>query len=238
MAESRVIPWKTILVEAVAIVVSILLAFAIDAWWAEKKEHDVEHVALLALRSDFKASREQMSEVLLSLESARTDYAHFQSATNAELVAIDPDRIRKFLTALVKNHTFDPVAATLDALVNDGRMGLISDARLLAHLSNWRRSLDNINDISSELRAESVRVRRAMEPHGGPFYRWRRGFDDPEVLHMADGETMANLRRDAEFMGVTKSHQYALGVYLVHLHYLAEDLDSIVTLLDQIATDR
>ena len=74
MAKARVTPWKTIIVEAVAIVVSILLAFAIDAWWAEKKEQDVEHVALLALRSDFVASREQMSQVLLSLGSARTDF--------------------------------------------------------------------------------------------------------------------------------------------------------------------
>lgn len=237
MAESRVIPWKTIIVEAVAIVVSILLAFAIDAWWAEKKEHDVEHVALLALHSDFIASREQMSEVLLSLETARTDYARFQSVTDAELVEIEPREIRKILTALVKNHTFDPVTATLDALANDGRLGLISDTHLLAQLSNWRSSLDNIRDISSELRAESVRVRRAMEPHGGPFFRWRRGLADLEVLPRADGETMANLRRDANFMGVTKSHQYALGVYLAHLYYLAENLDSIVTSLDQVTSN-
>ncbi len=42
MAESRIIPWITITVEAVAIVLSILMAFAIDAWWVEKKENDVE----------------------------------------------------------------------------------------------------------------------------------------------------------------------------------------------------
>ena len=94
MAESRIIPWITITVEAVAIVLSILMAFAIDAWWAEKKENDVEQVALLALSSDFMASREQLAGVLLSLESARTDFAHFQSVTTAELVEIDPDAIR------------------------------------------------------------------------------------------------------------------------------------------------
>jgi hypothetical protein len=38
MADSRIIPWTTIAVEAVAIVLSILLAFAIDAWWTEKGE--------------------------------------------------------------------------------------------------------------------------------------------------------------------------------------------------------
>lgn len=233
MAESRIVPWKTIIVEAVAIVMSILMAFAIDAWWAEKKEKDVEHVALLALRSDFMASREQLARVLLSLESARTDFAYFQSVATAELVEIDPNTVRKFLTALVKNHTFDPVTATLDALINDGRLGLISDVQLLAQLSNWRRSMDNIEDISFELRAESVRVRRAMERHGGPFVRWRRSMDDLEVLQRADGKTMENLRLDLGFMGTARSHQYALGVYLVELNYLARTLDSIVMMLDQ-----
>ena len=238
MAEPRIIPWMTVTVEAVAIVLSILLAFAIDAWWAEKKENDVEQVALLALRSDFMASRKQLAEVLLSLESARTDFVHFQSVTTAELVDIDPDTIRKFLTALAKNHTFDPVTATLDALVNDGRLGLISDAQLLAQLSNWRRGLDNIEDVSFELRAESVRVRRAMERHGGPFIRWQRSMNDLEVLQRADGETMANLRRDVDFIGTARSHQYALSAYLYLLHRLAETLDSIVALLDQITTSR
>ena len=238
MTESRTIPWKTITVEAAAIVVSILLAFAIDAWWAEKKDSDVERVALLALRSDFMASREQLGWVLRSLESARTDYARFQSITTAELIEIDPGGNRSFLTALVKNHTFDPVTATLDALANDGRLGLISDAQLLAQLSYWQRKLDNIEDISFELRAESVRVRRAMERHGGPFVRWRRGQDDLAVLQSADGETMANLRRDEDFMGTTRSHQYALATYLHELHKLTETLDSIVTLLDQTTTAR
>ena len=234
MTESRSIPWKTISVEAVAIVVSILLAFAIDAWWAEKKEGDVERAALIALHSDFVASREQLTFVLLSLETARTGFTRFQSSTAAELIESDPRAIRNFLTALAKNHTFDPVTATLDALVNDGRLGLISDVHLLAQLSYWQRRVDNIADISFELRAESVRVRRAMERHGGPFARWRRGQDDPVVLPLADGTALANMRQDEEFMGTARSHQYALAVYVNELHKLAETIDDIVTALEEV----
>jgi len=238
MAESRRIPWITISVEAVAVVMSILLAFAIDAWWAEKKENEVEHVALLALRDDFLASREQLAMVIQSLEAARTDYALFKSATVAELIEHDRDTNRQFLTALVKNHTFDPVSATLDALANDGRLALISDAKLLAQLSHWQRTLDNVEDIGFELRAESVRVRRAMEQHGGPFARWRQRVDAPKVLGQVDGETMASMRSDADFMGTTVSHQYALNIYLNSLQNLATTLDSIVTSLDQAVTAR
>ncbi len=238
MSEPRSIPWISIAVEAAAIVLSILLAFAIDAWWTEKKEGDVEHVAIQALRSDFIASREQMAVVLGSLESARVHFASFQSATPAELAEIDPDAIQPILSGLTKNHTFDPVSATLDALANDGRLGLISNPQLLRQLSNWRTELDNIEDISFELRAESVLVRRAMEKHGGPFMRWRRGPDDIEILQRADGETLANMWRDADFMGTARSHQYALVVYLGELRQLAKTIDTTVVSLDQIIAKR
>lgn len=72
MTEPRRIPWESIAVEAAAIVVSILLAFAIDAWWTEKKESEVEHVALQALRADFVSSQEQLAVVL------RSGYGHFR----------------------------------------------------------------------------------------------------------------------------------------------------------------
>jgi hypothetical protein len=236
MTDSRIIPWKTIAVEAVAIVLSILLAFAIDAWWTEKKESEVEYFALLALRDDFIASSEQMERVILSLESAQSDFSRFKLSTATELSESDLDTNRRFLTALVKNHTFDPVSTTLDALSNDGRLGLLSDAQLLQLLSRWHRELDNIDDISFELRAESVRVRRAMERHGGPFSRWLQRADQPDVLNEADGDTMASLWRDAEFMGTAMSHQYALAIYLHSLRQLADTLDSISVMLEQITT--
>jgi hypothetical protein len=40
IAEIRTVPWKHIAVEAAAIVASILLAFAIDAWWDARAEHN------------------------------------------------------------------------------------------------------------------------------------------------------------------------------------------------------
>lgn len=237
MAERRNIPWQTVVVEALAIVVSILLAFSIDAWWTERNERDIERAALLELRNDLVESRDQLATVLRSLQSAREEYFYFQSSAAEDLVETDPDKIRWILTGLVKNHTFDPVTATLDALINDGRLGLISNSRLLRQLSQWQSELDNIEDISFELRAESVLVRRAMQAHGGPFYRWQRSLDDLEVLPRPDGETLANLRRDEDFMGTARAHQYALAVYIGALWKLAEVLDSIVELLDEITTE-
>ena len=38
--EKRGLPWFRLLAEAVLIVVSILAAFAIDAWWAQSQESE------------------------------------------------------------------------------------------------------------------------------------------------------------------------------------------------------
>jgi len=85
-----------------------------------------------------------------------------------------------------------------------------------------------------DLRADSVRVLRSMEKFGGPFIRWRRSLDDLEVLQRPDGEVLAVLRQDADFMGKARMHQYTLSGYLLELRRLAENLDSTLALLDKI----
>ena len=49
MTENQNIPWKSIVVEAAAVVGSILLAFAIDAYWEERAERQDELEVLGAL---------------------------------------------------------------------------------------------------------------------------------------------------------------------------------------------
>jgi len=49
MPEKLTIPWGRLSVEAAAIVTSILLAFAIQAWWEERNEADLEQRILSAL---------------------------------------------------------------------------------------------------------------------------------------------------------------------------------------------
>jgi hypothetical protein len=49
----QAIPWKRISVEAGAIVASILLAFAIDAWWLERQERGFEQETMAALLDEF-----------------------------------------------------------------------------------------------------------------------------------------------------------------------------------------
>ena len=56
MSEYERIPWTRLYIEAAAIVASILLAFAIDAWWADRLERREMVLVLDRLSAEFEAN--------------------------------------------------------------------------------------------------------------------------------------------------------------------------------------
>ena len=70
MKANNQIPWPRILAEGSAIVVSILLAFAIDAWWEEKQEEGERAEQRQALLNEFEEARTQLEKQLGWLEIA------------------------------------------------------------------------------------------------------------------------------------------------------------------------
>lgn len=55
--------WIRVLIEAVVIVGSILLAFGIDAWWDARNEAVRRLAGVEGLRSDFQAARRDLDRV-------------------------------------------------------------------------------------------------------------------------------------------------------------------------------
>ena len=58
MEKSREIPWPRIFAEGIAIVVSILLAFWIQAWWEGRQDNVEEQRILVVLKSEFEQNLE------------------------------------------------------------------------------------------------------------------------------------------------------------------------------------
>lgn len=59
---TRTIPWPRIVAEGAAICVSILLAFAIDAWWDQRQDRVEEAQALLSLQDEFEVNRDRLAQ--------------------------------------------------------------------------------------------------------------------------------------------------------------------------------
>jgi len=137
MPTSENIPWKRLAFEAVAIVGSILLAFSIDAWWQDRQIRIEEQEVLTGLQAEFLANHE-----LLSLHLAGTQKA-LQSLDDI-LLLIDSGQsgdakstVLAVLLEMGSPSTTDLGNGTLNALLNSGRVEILTSRKLRTMLTAW-----------------------------------------------------------------------------------------------------
>jgi hypothetical protein len=155
MDKLRELPWLSITAEAVAIVVSILMAFSIEAWWADYGERRDEVEALKYLREDF-------VETTQRLNSASEDHRRiFESSVRllsmtgpTAPVQIKELTVDSLLMDLIGGPRVFPVTATLDALMGSGRLDVISSSELRRELAAWSAAMAALQETEREARAQ------------------------------------------------------------------------------------
>ena len=154
MAEAQTIPWKRISVEAAAIVVSILLAFAIDASWQERQSNARRQELTRGLILDFESFAERSRE-----ELALVDDIVSRNRELLELLAsggsADLEEVQQLLGTFLRRpgglQTSLPILDT--ALGADG-VGSIQDPDFLRALTNFhdqRERYDQLMRTSNDL---------------------------------------------------------------------------------------
>ena len=135
MNNSQHIQWKRIAIEAIVIVVSILLAFAIDAWW-ENRQSAVEEQAILA--SLYQEAQELVRVVdrnRIYTDALREATRRAYNASAAADEDLGDDEIDQFLIDVgwhIEPSTAN--APVLESLVKGGDLDLISNGELRRHL--------------------------------------------------------------------------------------------------------
>ena len=135
MTSNPNIPWARITAEGAAIVVSILMAFAIQAWWEGRQDRQDEVVVLANLLEEFRDIRANLADI--------QDFqaAILESAYRLAEISEDPDanvseqELRKLLSDLQWLSSPSNFAApVLSAVIGRGDDRLISDRNLRARL--------------------------------------------------------------------------------------------------------
>lgn len=145
MNTDRTIPWLRISVEGVAIVASILLAFAIDAWWDDRQRDESEQVVLQTLLDDLRvkqvllADMSKFSEAII--ESAET---LLRAASNTEQM-LSEDSIDRLIgdTWWVNNDALWD-SAPMSQLVVGGNLSLITNAELVQELAALQVAIERV----------------------------------------------------------------------------------------------
>lgn len=198
------IPWLRVLVEGVVIVVSILLAFGIEAWWDGVQEQAAEQELLASLEQDMLNNRAEVEGVLDFHQRADDALRVFLSMTPEALGTLPEDSASSLLQSLFNMSTFTPFEGTL----RTADLSLVGDNQLREAVGSWIGMAANVSeDVPLMLQGwkdsysgmESTALIRDM------------GYAVP-----SDGPTaplaLAGLRNDEEFLRSRLTHQYVLNV--------------------------
>lgn len=242
MGQRLQISWPRVFIEAAAIIVSILLAFWIDAWWETAQDREREVVVLGALLDDLQYMRKQVDDqrsynegILDALE------ALLDAGTSGKI--LDPAEIDELLADSVwYNASGVWESATMNLLVSAGSLANLTDVGLVHELAALHNRLQRARDryrldetfYRSRLipflgkEANLPQILRAID-HAPGVPAWTYEFP---VTKIADPVDHTALLKNREFLGLLAAKidiQHDIINY--SLDDLDDDLDEVIRLL-------
>ena len=197
------------------IVSSILVAFAIDAWWDVRGELESEQNLLVALEQDMVQNQREVARVLgLNGRSA--------ALFNA-LVAGDPDDIvelRVDSAAMLLNGSFTFDAS--DGALRNRDLSVLRDERLLSALGDWSRQVANLQEANRILLDAQWALLR-HEADVAPEF-----FSDVES---AVSRGLGVLRADRQFMAMALAFQRMRRISSDNVRGVSAVTDSILVMI-------
>jgi hypothetical protein len=132
-------------VEGIAIVTSILLAFAIDAWWDDRQQDQSERVVLQTLLDDLQVKQELLVDMSRYCEAIIESVETLLRAASNTEQKLSEDTIDQLIgdTWWVSNHALWD-SAPLSQLVTGGNLSVISNPRLVQELAALQVAIERV----------------------------------------------------------------------------------------------
>jgi len=164
--EVQSLPWKRLFAEATAIVLSILLAFAIDAWWDDRGDRRAEQLLLQRLRADFL----EIQSALLLIESEHRETSAgciaLMSIEKGNSVPATSEYDRMVALVFLTSRTFNPGTGAVAAFLSGGGARLVDNPQLANRLLAWP-------GLVEELQEEDGFLQQGLADRWIPFLKSR-----------------------------------------------------------------
>lgn len=250
MDESQKIPWKRLSVEAAAIVVSILLAFAIDAGWDERQERAEEREALESLSVEFEANRDEASVVISFHDRVIQSVATLVEMRQDEILALPAKAVEEMISSLAAPRTFDAVRGSVDALISSGNLGILRDRELREALTTFVNIVDDAAEEANYLEQSSITVWNEIARSGGPWRTKMVGLtaedcagprphkncyinDALDFLPVATPQDLLRLHDNTVLMGYVYQDKVNAVHYLAEVRQAEIQIESVLRLLEE-----
>lgn len=172
MTDTPRIAWKRFAIEAPVIIISILLAFAIDAGWEEQKEREAEVVLLERLRADFAEIQSALRIVESEHLESRDACIHFMNLPIGEALPASPEFDRMVAMVFLASRTFNPGSGAVESFHNAEGARLVRNQLLADRIMAWSGLVDELQEEEANLQkgvAERWSPYIASRVHIGPY---------------------------------------------------------------------
>jgi hypothetical protein len=137
--------------EFLVIVLSILAAFALDAWWDSRVEDQMVHETLHALEAELITTRQQITLEREKLESARNAVVELLVHVSPHAPLLDPDSLEVLMDLSFRVGTIELQVGSLQAILSTGILASIRNPGLARLLATWPNTLASVRTKSSML---------------------------------------------------------------------------------------
>lgn len=198
------IPWPRILGEGAVIVISILLAFALDAAWDTRNKRAAREAALIELRSELQESRTlleaTLSRVDFDLQALRTMLAN----PEALIQRTDPSAYGDVVEAVFRPNTADDNATGIEAVLADPRLRDLQDDGIRSATTAWQQHRSEVVERGTTivLAETSTLELLALDPAVQRLFAGYDGVGEVEWKNPIDAETLRRLAESPEIRAI------------------------------------
>ena len=203
MTADQRIPWKRLYVEGAAIVVSILLAFLIEAWWQERLERQQETEQLSRLHAEFIVNIERLDGYkdrhLRRQQATEEIFEIIQTAQDNGQSSADLPSL--LIRQMINFPSFEADTPVLDGLIRSGALEIIESRELIAYLARWEGGIRDYTELALRARRNiDTQVIPSLSVRGdfGPALMLRFSARQPESTEL-DPTHVTKMEIDDEF---------------------------------------
>jgi hypothetical protein len=214
------------------IVISILIAFFLDAWWDDQIEQREISDNLRAVYVDFSSTQDEFSAVM------DANVAYIENVT--KLISLELDDIERMdaaakaeLSYLLPRGglTFDPVLGSVHALISSGQLNRVRNLEVRSLIAAWPALMDEIGE-DQEILIDTYMAVQESNVDLGIYLTSLHGELGNHSLQ-ADDEILAAVTQDVEMLNRLAAHRFAVQSLNEELSEVEEHLNHILRLLEQ-----
>jgi len=242
---NRVNPYVWLVLQAASVVASILLAFAIDAWWGQRVEAAAKNELLEDFRKELMEQRKALDTERVYREASRDSVKSLLAAVASGRYEDNSKTLDHRLADLLWFTDAPESSGLLEALLQGGRIAAIEDETLRRKLADWPAWLRQYSSVSRQeyqtytdvllpflaRHASLAQISNAGYVHGRPGDGW--GADPEAIVPVGPVTDHSDLLRNQEFAGIVVRKLFIDSDIMLTLDRFGAAMTELVQLIDQ-----